>query len=68
LDSQETSLKLAQAQLGHSDTPATLDVDTHANGSAQRDAVNLLEEQWFPNVSKLDGSANAAQKKLQLLQ
>src|SRR5262245_28580772 len=34
----------------------TLDIYTHANGSAQRDALNLLEEQLFPNVPKLEFS------------
>jgi L,D-transpeptidase YcbB len=27
---------------------------SHASGSAQRDAVNLLEQQLFPNVPKLE--------------
>ena len=30
----------------------TLEVYTHASGSAQRDAVNLLENQLFPSVPK----------------
>jgi hypothetical protein len=46
----------------------TLEVYTHASGSAQRDAVNLLEEQLFPNVPKFDGSGNTVQKEPQLLQ
>jgi len=40
----------------------------HASGSAQRDAVNLLEEQLFPNVPKFDGSGNTVQEEPQLLQ
>ena len=36
----------------HSHMATTLDIYTHASGSAQRDAVNLLEEQLFPNVPK----------------
>jgi integrase len=68
LHSQGTPLKVAQAQLGHSHMTTTLEVYTHASGSAQRDAVNLLEEQLFPNVPKFDESGNTAQEKPQLLQ
>jgi len=46
----------------------TLEIYTHASGSAQTDAVNLLEDQLFPNVPKFDGSGNTAQKEPQLLQ
>jgi integrase len=49
LHSQGTPLKVAHAQLGHSHVATTLEVYTHASGSAQRDAVNLLEEQLFPS-------------------
>jgi integrase len=51
-------LKVAQAQLGHSHMATTLEVYTHASASAQRDAVNLLEDQLFPNVPKLESSGN----------
>jgi len=68
LHSQGTPLKVAQAQLGHSHMATTLDVYTHASASAQRDAVNLLEDQLFPNVPKFDGSGNTAQEEPQLLQ
>jgi integrase len=51
LHSQGTPLKVAQAQLGHSHMATTSEIYSHASGSAQRDAVNLLEEQLFPNVS-----------------
>ena len=39
-----------------------LEVYAHASGSAQRDAVNMLADQLFPNVPKLDGSGNTAQE------
>jgi hypothetical protein len=45
---QGTPLKVAQAQLGHSDLATTLEVYAHASVSAQREAVNLLESQVFP--------------------
>ena len=54
LHSQGTSLKVAQAQLGHSHMATTLEVYTHASASVQRDAVNLLENQLFPNVPKFE--------------
>jgi integrase len=62
LHSQGTPLKVAQAQLGHSHTATTLEVYTHASASAPRDAVNLLEEQLFSNVPKLENCGNTAQK------
>ena len=68
LHAQGTPLKVAQAQLGHSHMATTLEVYTHASGSAQRDAVNLLGDQLFPNVPKLEGSGNTAQEKPLLLQ
>jgi integrase len=68
LHAQGTPLKVAQAQLGHSHMATTLDVYTHASASAQRDAVNLLEHQLFPNVPKFDESGNTAQEEPQLLQ
>jgi integrase len=49
---QGTPLKLAQAQLGHSDLATTLEVYTHASAIAQREAVNLLENKLFPSVPK----------------
>jgi integrase len=45
-----TPLKVAQAQLGHSHMSTTLEVYAHA--SAQRRAVDQLENQLFPNVPK----------------
>ena len=68
LHSQGTPLKVAQAQLGHSQMATTLDIYTHTSGSAQRDAVNLLEGQLFPNIPKLDGSGNTAQEQPQVIQ
>lgn len=65
---QGTPLKVAQAQLGHSHMATTLEVYTHASASAQRDAVNLLENQLFPNVPKFEESRNTAQEEPQLLQ
>jgi len=52
LHEQGTPLRVAQAQLGHSHMTTTLQVYTHASGSAQRQAVNQLEDQLFPNVPK----------------
>jgi integrase len=52
---QGTPLKLAQAQLGHSDLATTLEVYTHASAIAQREAVNSLRtncSQVFPSVPK----------------
>ena len=46
----------------------TLEVYTHASGSAQRDAVNLLEEQLFPNVPKLESCGSIAETESQLVQ
>src|SRR5437870_13656926 len=68
LHSQGTPLKVAQAQLGHSHMATTLEIYTHASGSAQRDAVNLLAEQLFPNVPKLESSGRTAEKESQLVQ
>jgi integrase len=53
LHSQGTPLKVAQAQPGHSHMATTLEVYTHACASAQRDAVNLLEDQLFPSWSEV---------------
>ena len=68
LHSQGTPLKVAQAQLGHSHMATTLDVYTHASVTAQRDAVNLLEGQLFPNVPKLENGEKTAQEETQLVQ
>lgn len=68
LHSQGTPLKVAQAQLGHSHMATTLDIYTHASGSAQRDAVNLLEEQLFPNVPKLESCGSIPETESQLVQ
>jgi hypothetical protein len=56
-----------QALLGHSHMATTLEVHTHASGSVQRDAVNLLEEQLFPNAPKLE-SCGIAETESQLVQ
>jgi hypothetical protein len=40
----------------------------HASGSAQRDAVNLLEGQLFPNVPKLESCESIAKTESQLVQ
>jgi integrase len=45
-------LKVAQAQLGHSHMSTTLQVYTHTCETAQRQAVDRLESQLFPNVPK----------------
>ena len=59
LHDQGTPLKVAQAQLGHSHMATTSKVYTHASVIAQREAVNLLDDQVFPNVPKnADGSRN----------
>jgi integrase len=68
LHSQGTSLKVAQAQLGHSHMATTLDVYTHASVSAQRDAVNLLEGELLPIVPKLENGENNAQEETQPVQ
>jgi integrase len=68
LHSQGTPLKVAQAQLGHSHMATTLEIYTHTSGSAQRDAVNLLEEQLFPSVPKLEDCGSIAEKESQLVQ
>ena len=50
LHEQGTPLRVAQAQLGHSHMTTTLEIYTHASASAQRHAVQQLENQLFPNV------------------
>ena len=37
-------------------------------GSAQREAVNMLADQLFPNVPNLESSGNIAQEEPQILQ
>jgi integrase len=68
LHSQGTPLKVAQAQLGHSHMATTLEVYTHSSASAQRDAVNLLEDQLFPIVPKFENSGNTTQEQTQVIQ
>jgi integrase len=53
LHQQGTPLRVAQAQLGHAHMTTTLEVYTHASAGAQRQAVDQLENQLFPNVPKL---------------
>jgi len=45
-----TPLKVAQAQLGHSEMSTTLEVYTHSSSTAQRQAVDQLQSHLFPNV------------------
>ena len=52
LHEQGTPLRVAQAQLGHSHMTTTLEIYTHASVNAQRQAVEQLENQLFPNVPK----------------
>jgi integrase len=52
LHEQGTPLRVAQAQLGHSHMTTTLQIYTHASGSAQRQAVDQLEALLFPIVPK----------------
>jgi len=52
LHEQGTPLRVAQAQLGHSQMTTTLQIYTHASGSAQKQAVDHLESLLFPNVPK----------------
>jgi len=48
------SIKLAQAQLGHSDLGTTLQVYTHRIPESQRRAVDNLERVLFPSVPKFE--------------
>ena len=59
LHEQGTPLRVAQAQLGHSHMTTTLQIYTHASGSAQRQAVDQLESLLFPIVPK---SGEASQR------
>ena len=68
LRSQGTPLKAAQAQLGHPHLATTLKIHTEASESAQRDPVNLLEEQLFPNVPKFEGSQETTEDESRLVQ
>ena len=52
LHEQGTPLRVAQAQLGHSQLTTTLKIYTHATELAQRQAVSQLEKSLFPNVPK----------------
>src|ERR1700722_16915834 len=58
LHEQGTPLRVAQAQLGHSHMSTTLQVYTHASGSAQRQAVDRLESLLFPTVPKFAEGAS----------
>jgi integrase len=58
LHEQGTPLRVAQAQLGHSHMTTTLQIYTHASGSAQRQAVVHLESLLFPSVPKLPQPEN----------
>ena len=52
LHEQETALRVAQAQLGHSRMTTTLEVYTHASGDSQRQAVNQVENQLLTIVDR----------------
>ena len=54
LHEQGTPLRVAQAQLGHSQLTTTLKIYTHATEFAQRRAVSQLENSLFPNVPKFE--------------
>jgi integrase len=60
-----TPLKVAQAQLGHSHMSTTLEVYTHASASAQRQTVDQLENQLFPNVPKLTAEEEIPGERIQ---
>jgi hypothetical protein len=49
------------SNIGHKWKVNAEDIYTHASGSAQGDAVNLLEEQLLPNVPKLEGCGSIAE-------
>jgi integrase len=68
LHAQGTPLKVAQAQLGHSHMATTLEVYTHTCGTAQRDAVNMLADQLFPNVPKFNSSGSAVEEESEVIQ
>jgi hypothetical protein len=55
------------SNIGHKWKVNAEDICTHASGSAQRDAVNLLEEQLFLNVPKLEGCGSIAETESQLV-
>jgi integrase len=59
LHAQGTSLKVAQAQLGHAAMTTTLDVYTHVPSGAQREAVEKLEDVLFPSVPKTQDELSA---------
>jgi integrase len=64
LHEQGTPLRVAQAQLGHSHTTTTVQICTHASGSAQRQAVVHLESLWFPSVPKFAAANGRISKSL----
>jgi hypothetical protein len=51
---------------GHLQLAKTLEVYTHASGSAQRDAANMLEDQLLPNVPKLENGGTTAEEPSQV--
>jgi len=59
LHEQGTPLRVAQAQLGHSQLTTTLKIYTHATELAQRQAVSQLEKSLFPNVPKFEEAEKA---------
>jgi integrase len=56
-DSREP-IKIAQAQLGHSDLDTTLQAYTHAVPESQRRAAEKLERVLFPSVPKFEESVH----------
>jgi integrase len=67
LHSQGTPLKVAQTQLGHSHW-RQLWTSVHTPVGVQRDGVDLLEEQLFPNVPNLESCGSIAETESQLVQ
>jgi hypothetical protein len=61
---QGPPLKVAQAQLGHSHMATTLEVYTHSSVIAQREAVNLLDEQVFPKTQMEGGRRQRSLRQL----
>jgi integrase len=68
LHGQGTSLKIAQAQLGHSHVSTTSDVYTHAMGDGQREAIDRLGSDLFPSVPNLQQNAAAVIGESSLIQ
>jgi len=55
-------LKVAQAQLGHSDLQTTLGVYTHVLPESQRRAVEKIESLIFPNFPKMGDGSNGTKE------